>query len=484
MKSKTMKLTLYMMTVVLLLLLVLAGYIFYNEQALPGAYQRVLNEAGQIAQNEAGNVEYADKTLNDTTALGYFPVDNTGKQVEGLSDLVNTFMDNQIVKQSDHDVVSFYYKKTDRGNGYMSYDLYKDVYKYGFGNYKKDTSSLLATQYYYGGRNLTFEGLFESFSLEKDDILSALMSTINQVTNEKEKQLLQASLSVDTLKTLGYIYNPDGFSVLVKQEDGMLSPVALNIDALVPYFKEHLLLSDAHKSIYQSRIAGIKEKREKLIASRLDEIIATIRNNGATNKVALTFDDGPRADTTPRILDVLKQYDVKATFFILGQNIAGNENLLKREVQEGHELGNHTFTHRSLPTLTDDEVKEEIGKTQKMIEDITGVKPKSLRPPYGAYNQKVAELAKLPIALWNIDSEDWKSRNVNSIQHQVLDTTIGGSIILVHDIHEESAQSVESLILGLRERGFEFVTFSELYQDGQVLPNVVYFSHNDARKAD
>lgn len=197
--------------------------------------------------------------------------------------------------------------------------------------------------------------------------------------------------------------------------------------------------------------------------------------------VALTFDDGPNDTSTIKLLGKLKKENIKATFFVLGQMVDRNPEVAKQIVREGHEIGSHSYTHPDLTQLNSSEIKEEVLKTDKAVFHATGVLPKNFRPPYGAINGAVAQIIGLPIIQWNVDSEDWKVINKELIVNNVVQTVEHGSIILIHDIHETSVNSIPEMVNQLRKNGYEFVTVSELLSHSQK-PLNQYFGINDNRK--
>lgn len=178
--------------------------------------------------------------------------------------------------------------------------------------------------------------------------------------------------------------------------------------------------------------------------------------------IALTFDDGPNHNTN-KILDILTKYKVKATFFVLGSNIKGNENTIKRMNELGMEIGNHTYSHKLLSKLSKDKIEEEIEKTDKLIFDITNTYPTLLRPSYGTINKKIKSIADKPIIIWDIDTLDWKYHNSTRISNNILKKASDGDIILMHDIYTATANSLDIVIPKLLEEGYQLVTVSELF---------------------
>lgn len=199
-----------------------------------------------------------------------------------------------------------------------------------------------------------------------------------------------------------------------------------------------------------------------------------------TNKlIALTFDDGPNHNTS-RILDILEKYNVKATFFILGTNIRGNEKTIKRMNDLGMEIGNHMYSHRLLTKLDSDEIKGEIKKVDDLIFDIINKYPTLIRPSYGTINKKIKSIMDRPIIIWNIDTLDWKHHNSKKIANKVLNKANDGDIILMHDIYRATANSLEIIIPKLLSDGYKLVTVSELlyYKGIDTKPSKVYSNAN------
>jgi peptidoglycan/xylan/chitin deacetylase (PgdA/CDA1 family) len=182
--------------------------------------------------------------------------------------------------------------------------------------------------------------------------------------------------------------------------------------------------------------------------------------------VAMTFDDGPSAENTPRLLDMLKQRNIKATFFLIGQNAAANPDLVRRILAEGHEIGNHSWTHPQLSKLSDDKVTAEITKTQDAIKDASGFTPTLLRPPYGAITARQREWIPnqfgLTIILWSVDPLDWKRPGPSVVTQRILSQVRPGAIVLSHDIHKQTVDAMPATLDGLIAKGYKFVTVSQL----------------------
>lgn len=189
--------------------------------------------------------------------------------------------------------------------------------------------------------------------------------------------------------------------------------------------------------------------------------------------VALTFDDGP-GPYTARLLETLKKNGVRATFFMLGENVGAHRDIVRRMALEGQEVANHSWSHPDLTTLSSSEVRSQIQRTQKAVKDASGVTPTLVRPPYGSTNKRVEHAIGMPLVLWSVDTLDWRYRDV------ARDTRVGvkepesGGIVLFHDIHKPSVDSIPKVVDGLRKRGFTFVTVSELFTGQRLAPGTSY----------
>lgn len=180
----------------------------------------------------------------------------------------------------------------------------------------------------------------------------------------------------------------------------------------------------------------------------------------------MTFDDGPHASNTPRLLDMLKEWRIRATFFMVGKNVAEYPRIVQRIVAEGHEVANHSWSHPALAKLSDDGVRAELRKTHDAIVNACGVAPLTYRPPYGAITlrQKVwiRQEFGYPTILWDVDPNDWKFRDAGVVSRTILRDSRAGSIILAHDIHKTTVDGMPSTLPVLQNKGFQFATVSQL----------------------
>jgi peptidoglycan/xylan/chitin deacetylase (PgdA/CDA1 family) len=205
-------------------------------------------------------------------------------------------------------------------------------------------------------------------------------------------------------------------------------------------------------------------------------IVYCRRGLGVPRAVALTFDDGP-SEWTPAILDAFDAAGAHATFFVLGRSIAGNEETLRRAAAGGHELGSHAWSHLDPADLAEDELREELERTNAALAEATGVRPRLFRPPYAESNHQVAAVARSvglsPMVLRSVDPADWRGTRREEIVRQVLERAGPGAIVCLHDgvaparhdartTREETVAAVRDLVRSLSARGFDLVTVSGL----------------------
>lgn len=188
--------------------------------------------------------------------------------------------------------------------------------------------------------------------------------------------------------------------------------------------------------------------------------------NTSRKVVALTYDDGPHAKLTPQLLDILKRENVRATFFVLGSLVEAYPQIVQRMAAEGHEVANHTWDHPRLPSLSAEKLDRQIRETTAIIEKNTGQKVTIMRPTYGLYNERVKndllEKYRLDMILWSVDPNDWKKPGANTVARRLIEGAHPGAILLAHDIHPGTIQATPKAIAGLKAKGYEFVTVSEL----------------------
>lgn len=281
---------------------------------------------------------------------------------------------------------------------------------------------------------------------------------LTTIPEEKEKDQL-ASLDLKTTDEIQWLLNDKSIEFLIENSDNKNEVDRIFVD--LKKLEKHLTKT------YKKKFIPKKKKVKKETKKETDRKL-----------VALTFDDGPDYNITPRILDSLDQHNAKATFFMLSRNVKNNPDIAKEVAKRGHEIANHSETHPNLNKTKKKQIKNEVIESKKTIKEITGVSPKLFRPPYGEYNSTVINLTNdsdQKIIMWSVDTLDWQHRNKNKTVNLALNQTKPGSIILMHDIHPTTADALPKLLAQLEKQAFEFVTVSELLDYIDPASNGVYY---------
>lgn len=287
--------------------------------------------------------------------------------------------------------------------------------------------------------------------------------TIEQYNEEIFEDELQEA--IDSEAFLDYLYFTDD-QVVIEFPQYTIAPGSsgtLKVDFSYNELSD-LFVDEWIEKVNQSSNNSDEEVVDKNIKdeSETNAEKETEISNEDLKQVAFTFDDGPHPENTEKILDILDEYDAKATFFVLGNSVDYYPQIVKKAYLEGHEIGNHSWNHPNLVNLPVETIRKEISDTDEVIKNATGEVPKLYRPPYGSHNQTVDEAAGKPPILWDVDTLDWQTRDPQAILTNVKNQTKDGSIILMHDIHKETVEGFRLSIDYLDSLGYEFVTVSEL----------------------
>ncbi len=180
--------------------------------------------------------------------------------------------------------------------------------------------------------------------------------------------------------------------------------------------------------------------------------------------VAFTFDDGPNSETTNKLLDNLDKYNARVTFFVVGNRINNNTDTLKRAYDMGNQIGSHSYSHRNFFKIDETKILEEVQNTNNVIKEVIGVEPTIIRPPYGNTNSDIKNIYNMYTILWNLDTEDWKSKDADKIVEYILNNVHDGAIILLHDIYDTSIDATLRAMEILEQEGYAFVTIDEMAQ--------------------
>lgn len=366
-------------------------------------------------------------------------------------------------------------KKHTKGELNISFE----VFQHNSGYY----SFVIHSRMYTGGAN----GISETKIIHLHN-QSGHMLTIEDLLAKNEQSLDKLSVKVRKAITSDKHLSP---YLLLEQFDEKTAPkwgnfnnFVLNTDSLDFYYSEYEISSGAAGastiSIPLSDLDDILADEYKLpvvkgvsspdnnVPEKQTSVETDTQKDEATKEpptgkvVALTFDDGPNPETTRKILETLKKYNAKATFFMLGSRVSFYPEVVKEIKEDGHELGNHTWTHSDLTKATVGKITSEINNTSNAIEKASGSKPTVFRPPYGAVNKTVRSQTSLPVILWDVDTLDWKYRDAKHLLEHVKTHVKDGSIVLMHDIHASTADGLDDVLAYLQSEGYTFVTVSEL----------------------
>lgn len=347
-----------------------------------------------------------------------------------------------ITKQKEMFLAEVESKKDHLGSGYRAHLTIQVDAKKG----TNDTTSLIFNSYklvnsIHGENRIktfTFDSNHELLQLT--DVLTAYEKKLKAIRLILNEQLNKNALIKNDLineKVNEVLKSPNSWSWMV------------NENALTLYFE---------KSNLTKNQKGILEVKVPL--KEIEKVLKPV-----DKYVALTFDDGPSIQVTPRVLEILKQHDAKATFFMLGSQVEKYPSLAKRVADLGHEIGNHSDHHTDLTKVRESKILQEVQSSHQKIEEATGQSPTLIRPPYGAINSKVENVARnngSSLILWSVDSLDWKSKNSETINQVVKKEVVSGSIILLHDVHAVTADALPKLLTTLKDEGYHFLTVSQL----------------------
>lgn len=421
----------------------------------------------QLAAKENQDLQVGNIGYSHVTA--YFPKDSEGKRIAPLEEIINQKVKNLLGEKKPLGEIRqlVFVSATEMPTNIPTVrrtEITSQSYKVaGFNISKLDNIAPQVVLLTVDNQRFTLANLFTNLEQARAIFASRVWSELKakQVTGEQIEQNLLDFNSLQ-LQDLDFSYEVSQVTIKLPEEQVGLSHITVDISSFFDIVNSQYL-TEKDLQIFETYQA---EKQRKL----------------QENMVALTFDDGPNPATTPVILDILKKYNVKATFFVLGKNLAGNEEIIKRIVAEGHEVANHSWSHPNFVKLSPEQVKQEIEQTQTVIEGIIGKKPVMARPPYGAVNQSVMDAMNLPAMYWSIDTLDWQSRNPQAILNVVKANVSPGSIILMHDIHQPTVESIEPVLQYLQEQGYSCGTMTDLLGTN-LNPQHIYYDRDTSQSA-
>lgn len=370
--------------------------------------------------------------------IAYYPLQ--GEQV--ISSVKGIIVQDIKENLEDKENLVFYYteKQDSTLKGIVNRSVMKQVYDLTSLKVEEtEKTSLAKVHLTEDGKSFTLDQLFSDASKAKEQLIKELTSFLQDKKLEQEKidQIVKVFSDQD-LSAWNFDYKDSQIILYPSQSVENLNEIALPVSSFFELIQSSYLL-DKDAELYKVYF----EKKNRKV-------------------VALTFDDGPNPATTNQALDTLSKYGIKATFFVLGKNVSGNEEILKRMKADGHVIGNHSWSHPVLSKLSLDEAKKQITDTEAALTKVLGSSSKLMRPPYGAITDDIRNSLNLSFIMWDVDSLDWKSKNETAILTEIQRQVKNGSIILMHDIHAETVNALPKVIDYLKGQGYEFVTVPEM----------------------
>ena len=238
---------------------------------------------------------------------------------------------------------------------------------------------------------------------------------------------------------------------------------ALYDDKLALYLANEKLEHASHTPMFVT-LSSLNPLLHESFQTEKVNVIKPINNQIDSNekRIALTFDDGPHPVVTPQILAILEKYNAKATFYMLGTRVEHTPDIVKQAFEAGHEIGNHTWSHPKLPKLSAEQILSEFQTTEDVIRNVVGEPTATFRPPYGMTSDFVNSVLPAHMVYWTIDTEDWRHRDPQLLLPSVKDHLHNNAIVLMHDIHQSTADGLESLLAYLQAEGYTFMTVSDI----------------------
>lgn len=426
------------------------GYKIYTKQSFEQKIESLkkekddqLSEGNQKDHFRKGQVE----------VIAYYPLQ--GEQV--ISSIKEIMTQDIKDNLEDKENLVFYYteKQDSTLKGIVNRSVMKQVYDLTSSKVEEtEKTSLAKVHLTEDGKPFTLDQLFSDASKAKEQLIKELTSFLQDKKLEQEEiDQIVKGFSDQDLSAWNFDYKDSQIILYPSQKVENLDEIALPVSSFFEVIQSSYLL-DKDAELYK---AYYEKKNRKV--------------------VALTFDDGPNPATTNQALGTLSKYGIKATFFVLGKNVSGNEEILKRMKADGHVIGNHSWSHPVLSKLSLDEAKKQITDTEDALTKVLGSSSKLMRPPYGAITDDIRNSLDLSFIMWDVDSLDWKSKNEAAILTEIQREVKNGSIILMHDIHAETVNALPKVIDYLKGQGYDFVTIPDLL-DSRLKAHQLYYDRD------
>ena len=385
--------------------------------------------------------------IGDNYVKVYYPNSNSIEATEikkSLEEQTKGLVEDKLNFNKDIKEITFYGSKEKEAAFANVTELSLEKVSHKINNKEVEAaSSKTLLSYYLGkdGKEFSLSNLFSSPDEAKQKFLSKIKQqlAVKGLSEEKNKEVITTLRDKD-MATWKFTYDESKFNINIEPMVSDISSVEVSINDVFKYIEEAYLKGED------------LEKYKTYIKKR------------TRKAVALTFDDGPSPKTTPVALDLLKKYNAKGTFFMVGHAVEGNEDIIKQIVEQGHQIGNHSWDHPVLTKISLEKAKSQINDTTAALKKASGLDVHIMRPPYGAINGAIQAAVDQSFILWDVDTLDWKNRNTASIMKEVRKAQ-PGSIILMHDVHQTTIDALPLILQYLTEQGFEMVTIEELMGD-------------------
>lgn len=279
---------------------------------------------------------------------------------------------------------------------------------------------------------------------------------MNNKDRFKIKDYSDISKRIAAIKDNYDLISFDKDSLQLVLEPNSFNDYAYDININVDYYKVSQYLNSNYINVSASMEVNTN------LVNRNYERIRDSKDFENKKLLAITFDDGPAYAKTEKLITELDKRNARVSFFMLGELAYKQKDLVKKVYNYGHTIGSHTYNHKNLKKLNDDELSFEVNYTNEILSGIIGEDIRFIRPPYGAYNEDILKKTDMAFILWSVDTLDWKYRNATKVRDYIVEHANDGDIILLHDIHATSVEGVIMAIDILKEQGFEFVSLDEM----------------------
>ena len=416
---------LYIVILLIAILIVSIGW-FMIDRKKYDAYNQYNTD-----NKDTGEVMHYSKESDKLYVSLFYPKTESKKLNTIINDYYKEYLDNQKASKNSKDII------------YMDYSIDKVFDQYL-------NLSFTAQRYNEDNEKTDTETKRFAYDLNKEKILS-----VNDCLRRSYKRTLSNINGIDKIE-------PEHIDLRIgKKKLTIYNDNEEKIE--IDYGQNKELIRLANKNIPSDAPLDIKEPA------------AQPKVDPNKKMIAITLDDGPHKSNTLRTVELFEKYDGRATFLMLGKNVKQYPEIVKTVYEQGFEIGSHSWDHPDLRKLDANGIEKQIADTQNEIFKITGYEPEIIRPPYGAVNETAKQVIAnngMKIALWNVDTEDWKVKNAQKIKETIVNKAFDGAVILIHDIHTFTIDGLEMALEELSRNGYQFVTLETLSQYKE-LKNVI-----------